>query len=55
MPSYYSYCREGFEIQRFFLNEIERHERVIDYNQEPTNFIDAYLCDMMETSDFNLS
>uniref|UniRef100_A0A914DUP9 Cytochrome P450 n=1 Tax=Acrobeloides nanus TaxID=290746 RepID=A0A914DUP9_9BILA len=54
-PRYYSYCRDGFEIQKFFLDEIDRHETTMDYNKEPENFIDAYLRDMMETGDENLS
>uniref|UniRef100_A0AC35FMZ9 Cytochrome P450 n=1 Tax=Panagrolaimus sp. PS1159 TaxID=55785 RepID=A0AC35FMZ9_9BILA len=55
IPYYYQYIKEGFEIQKFFLEEIHRHEKTYDKNEEPTNFIDAYLRDMHNEDDPYLS
>lgn len=46
LPSHWRYLREGFSLQRFFLDEISRHEQKIDSIKEPDNFIDCYLKDM---------
>ena len=55
VPYYYKYVKDGFEIQKFFLAEIQRHEDVFDKEKEPTNFIDAYLRDMHNRVDSHLS
>jgi hypothetical protein len=46
LPSHRRYLREGFALQKFFLDEILQHERKIDDVKEPNNFIDCYLKDM---------
>lgn len=46
LPSHRRFLREGFALQRFFLDEIHRHEQEIDSIKEPNNFIDCYLKDM---------
>lgn len=46
LPSHRRYLQNGFALQRFFLEEIHRHEKMIDSIKEPTNFMDCYLKDM---------
>ncbi|TKR77612.1 hypothetical protein L596_018547 [Steinernema carpocapsae] len=46
LPGYKSYVNDGFALQKFFLDEIERHEKDLDMNADSDNFIDAYLKDM---------
>uniref|UniRef100_A0AC34PW10 Cytochrome P450 n=1 Tax=Panagrolaimus sp. JU765 TaxID=591449 RepID=A0AC34PW10_9BILA len=46
LPYYQKYCQDGFEIQHYFLREIEEHDKNFDENAEPTNFIDAYLSEI---------
>lgn len=46
LPSHKKYLREGFALQKFFLDEIREHERSINEVKEPSNFIDCYLKDL---------
>uniref|UniRef100_A0A1I7ZAK0 Cytochrome P450 n=1 Tax=Steinernema glaseri TaxID=37863 RepID=A0A1I7ZAK0_9BILA len=46
LPGYRRYVEDGFALQRFFLEEIERHELALDTNEDSDNFIDAYLKDI---------
>ena len=55
VPYYKKYVKEGFEIQKFFLDEIERHESVFEEKDEFTNFIDAYLSEMKQGKEKHLS
>ncbi|KAM3719412.1 3-ketosteroid oxygenase [Dirofilaria immitis] len=52
LPTYYRYCKNGFELQRFFLKHIDEHEKAIitstSKNDEPKDFIDAYLKNMIK-------
>ncbi|KAI6239502.1 (pine wood nematode) hypothetical protein [Aphelenchoides fujianensis] len=50
LPTYYRYLSQGFELQNFFIQEIQRHEAKLDPNAEPDNFIDCYLRDMKSES-----
>lgn len=45
-PAYYSYVKNGFSIQKFFIKEIEKHMKNYDPENEPENFIDSYLKEM---------
>lgn len=54
-PQYYQYLKDGYAMQQFFLKEIEQHAINLDINSEPTNFIDAYLQEMFELEDLQLS
>ncbi|KAE9550399.1 hypothetical protein FO519_006388 [Halicephalobus sp. NKZ332] len=55
VPYYKKYVKEGFEIQKFFLEEIEKHEAAFDEGDEPTNFIDAYLSEIKKGKEKNLN
>ncbi|KAI1715123.1 cytochrome p450 domain-containing protein [Ditylenchus destructor] len=55
IPAYWRYKKHGFELQQFFLEEIGRHIQTFDASAEPDNFIDAYLKDMHEQNDVNLT
>jgi hypothetical protein len=54
LPKHRRYLREGFALQAFFLEEIQRHEATLDEKREPDNFIDCYLKDMQNGEDDNL-
>uniref|UniRef100_A0AC35U106 Cytochrome P450 n=1 Tax=Rhabditophanes sp. KR3021 TaxID=114890 RepID=A0AC35U106_9BILA len=58
MPFYTNYKKNGMRLQKFFLDEIERHESKIGITIEdfkPSNFIDAYLQEMNQSHDEELS
>uniref|UniRef100_A0A0N4ZRC3 Cytochrome P450 n=1 Tax=Parastrongyloides trichosuri TaxID=131310 RepID=A0A0N4ZRC3_PARTI len=58
LPTYYRYKNNGFQLQKFFMDEIERHSSKIENSLEkfrPTNFIDAYLLEMYKSDDEELS
>uniref|UniRef100_A0A0N5BKP7 Cytochrome P450 n=1 Tax=Strongyloides papillosus TaxID=174720 RepID=A0A0N5BKP7_STREA len=58
LPTYYRYKRNGFKLQKFFMDEIERHESKIENCLEeikPNNFIDAYLLEISKSQDEELS
>ncbi|CEF63385.1 Cytochrome P450 18a1 [Strongyloides ratti] len=58
LPTYYRYKRNGFKLQKFFMDEIERHSSKIQNSLETfkaTNFIDAYLLEMYKSQDEELS
>jgi hypothetical protein len=45
-PAYWRYVRDGFELQRFFMREIDahvRHLRAAGHEGQADCFIDAYL------------
>ncbi|KAK0416763.1 hypothetical protein QR680_012669 [Steinernema hermaphroditum] len=46
LPGYRGYVEDGFALQRFFIEEIERHEKELDAKPDSDNFIDAYLRDI---------
>ncbi|VDM50315.1 unnamed protein product [Toxocara canis] len=47
LPTYYRYYRNGFALQKFFLEHIDEHEKhVSSDDEEPTDFIDAYIKEM---------
>ncbi|MFH4982220.1 hypothetical protein AB6A40_008929, partial [Gnathostoma spinigerum] len=51
LPTYYRYYRNGFALQRFFLTEIDEHEKHLTVEgEEPSDFIDAYIREMRRNS-----
>ncbi|VDK20921.1 unnamed protein product [Anisakis simplex] len=47
LPTYYRYYKNGFALQRFFLDHIDVHEyNLSSDDEESTDFIDAYIKEM---------
>lgn len=50
IPTYYRYSSNGSALQNFFLKHIEQHEQQMsDDDQEPKDFIDAYLREIRQS------
>ncbi|CAJ0586736.1 unnamed protein product, partial [Mesorhabditis spiculigera] len=45
-PSFYRYKKNGFALQQWFLDEIERHEENLSCDGDPRDFMEAYLREM---------